>query len=118
MITVQNPFEAILSKLAELKAEIRKIKPPEPPAKLPDALTIDQAIQFLEENGLPVTKAQVYKLSFLNEIPASRIGKRLVFSRKDLLTWIQARTIPKVSPQQKAAEKLAQSARRRERAGA
>ena len=74
------------------------------------------AIDFLKENGLPIAKAQVYKLSFQNEIPASRIGKRLVFSRKDLLNWLAMRTIEKVSPQRKAAEKLSKSANRRERA--
>ena len=115
-MTTTNPFDLILSELAELKAEIRKIKTPETPIKQPENLTIEQAIEFLKENGLPIAKAQVYKLSFQNEIPASRIGKRLVFSRKDLLNWLAMRTIEKVSPQRKAAEKLSKSANRRERA--
>lgn len=114
-MTTTNPFDLILSELAELKAEVRKIRAPEPPTKQPENLTIDQAIQILEENGLPITRAQIYKFSHLGEIPASRIGKRLVFNRKDLLNWLESRKVAKIPPQKMAAEKLAQSARRRER---
>lgn len=117
-MTTTNPFDLILSELAELKAEIRKIRAPEPPSKPPENLTIDQAIEFLKENGLPIAKAEIYKKSSLGKIPCDRIGKRLVFSRKDLLNWLEARKIEKVSPERRAAEKLAQSARRRERAQA
>lgn len=115
-MTVSNPFDLILSEIEELKFEVRKLKAPEPQFTPPENLTPQQALELLEENALPSTMAQLYKLSSLGEIPVSRIGKRLVFSRKDLLEWIESRKIFKVSSRDKAAEKLANSARRRERA--
>lgn len=115
-MTVPNPFDVILSELADIKSEVRKMRQPEPPAKQPENLTIDQAIELLEENGLPITRANIYKLSHLGEIPVSRIGKRLVFSRRNLLSWIEFRKVEKISPATIAVEKLAISARRRERA--
>lgn len=117
-MTVLNPFDVILSELADIRSEVRKLRQPEPPAKQPENLTIDQAIELLQDNGLPITRAQIYKLSHLGKIPASRIGKRLVFSRKSLLNWIESRKVEKVSPATIAAEKLARSAQRRERAQA
>jgi hypothetical protein len=114
-MTISNPFDLILSEIEELKTEVRKIRVPGPPEKQSENITIDQAIQLLIDNGYPTTKAQVYKLSHLGEIPASRIGKRLVFSRKALLNWIESRKIAKVSPQRMAAEKLASLVRNRER---
>lgn len=117
-MTVSNPFDQIFSELADIKSEVRKLRQPEPPAKQSDNLTIDQAVEFLKENGDPKTKATVYKNSCLGEIPCDRIGKRLVFSRKKLESWIESRRVEKVAPATIAAEKLARSAQRRERAQA
>lgn len=115
-MTVLNPFDLILSEIEELKYEVRKLKAPEPQVIPPENLTPRQALELLAENALPSTLAQLYKLSSLGEIPVSRIGKRLVFSRKELLNWIESRKIVKVSSSVLASEKLAISARRRERA--
>lgn len=115
-MTVLNPFDVILSELADIRSEVRKLRQPEPPVKLPENLTVDQAIELLQDNGLPITLATLYKKTHLGEIPASRIGKRLVFSRKKLLNWIESRRVEKVAPATIAAEKLARSAQRRERA--
>lgn len=115
---MENPFEILEKKLNRiegllytLKEEIDSLKDTKKYGK--ENLTIDQAIELLEENGLPITKAQIYKLSFLGEIPASRIGKRLIFSREDLLSWIESRKVMKVPPARMAAEKLAESVKRR-----
>lgn len=117
-MTVLNPFDAIFSKLEDIQSDVRKLRQPEPPAKQSDNLTIDQAVEFLKENGDPHTKATVYKKSCLGEIPASRSGKRLLFSRKKLENWIESRRVEKVAPATIAADKLARSAQRRERAQA
>jgi excisionase family DNA binding protein len=38
-------------------------------------------------------KSTIYRLSMDNKIPFQKYGKRLVFSRKSLLEWIESRTI-------------------------
>lgn len=101
-----NPFDLILSELAELRIEVRKIRIPETPTKLPDNLTVDQALSLLADNGYPTTKANLYKMSAISEIPCSRIGKRLVFSRKTLLNWVESLKVEKLTPRQKASNQL------------
>lgn len=108
-MNLQNPFEIILSELAELKTEIRKIRLPDTVSKLPDSLTPDQAISFLSENGYPTTKANIYKLSSQGEIPCSRNGGRLIFSRRDLLMWLDSRNVKKTTPSERAVKQLSAS---------
>lgn len=104
-----------LSNIEKLLINLNSVKK-EIPAAQPENLTLDQAVVFLHENALPTTKAQLYKLTSQGEIPVFKVGKRLVFSRKELLNWIESRKIVKVSSNVLASEKLAISARRRERA--
>ena len=51
-------------------------------------------------------KSSIYRLSMDNLIPFQKYGKRLVFSRKSLLEWIESRTIGT----QEASDTLRQSA--------
>ena len=55
-----------------------------------EVMNIDDAIEFLKENGLPITKKSLYGKTFSGAIPFKRIGKRLVFSRKELLQWLDS----------------------------
>ena len=48
-----------------------------------EVMNIDDAVVFLKENGLPITKKSLYGKTFSGTIPFKRIGKRLVFSRKE-----------------------------------
>jgi excisionase family DNA binding protein len=109
-MTVNNPFEAILKELAELRAEVRKIKLPEVEANPPNDLTRDQAIDHLRDIGLPIEKSQFYKLTANGTIPSQRIGKRLILSRAELDAWVESQKYRRVSPEQKAAKSLAISA--------
>ena len=58
-------------------------------------------------------KPTIYKKSFLGEIPCSRMGKRLVFSRKELTSWMQSQTIRKQSPEETATKHLQKEAQKR-----
>lgn len=69
----------------EYIAEIKSIPLPAP---LPDRITLIEACELTGSS-----KSQLYKLSMLNQIPVSHFGKRLVFSRKELINWMESRTI-------------------------
>jgi predicted DNA-binding transcriptional regulator AlpA len=57
-----------------------------------DRIGIDDAIEM---TGL--TRKTIYKMSCYGEIPCMKYGnRRLVFSRKELIEWIAARTIKKM----------------------
>ena len=71
--------------LRESIDEIKSIPSPEP---LPDRITLLEACELTGSS-----KGQLYKLSMLNQIPVSHFGKRLVFSRKTLIAWMESRTI-------------------------
>ena len=77
-----------------------------------EVMNIDDAVVFLKENGLPITKKSLYGKTFSGTIPFKRIGKRLVFSRKELLQWIESRTYRPHS-QSDEALRLAESARKK-----
>ena len=77
-----------------------------------EVMNIDDAVVFLKENGLPIPKKSLYGKTFSGTIPFKRIGKRLVFSRKELLQWIESRTYRPHS-QSDEALRLAESARKK-----
>lgn len=75
--------------------EIAKILPKPTKESHPDTLNIDQAITLLRENGYKVTKHMIYRLSSAHEIPCGRFGRQLIFDRKQLLDWVESKTIRK-----------------------
>lgn len=119
MTQVSNPFETILNEIAELRAdvrELRKLKAPENPLALSDKVTKEQALQIFIENGLPMKEGQFYFLTSTGELPSERIGKRLVLSRKEILNWIESKTVRRSTSKTESAQKLVESANRKLRA--
>lgn len=80
--------ESIRNILPKLAAFRRKNKPIET-----DGLSIDNAVRFFADQGIPTTKQNLYNLVFKKEIPYCKVGRRVVFSRKELLQWIESRTV-------------------------
>jgi excisionase family DNA binding protein len=90
--------------LRESIEEIKSIPTPEP---LPDRIELLEACEITKQS-----KSQIYKLTMLNEIPFQKYGKRLVFSRKSLLTWMEKRTISTPSAGDVMENRLAKSAKK------
>jgi hypothetical protein len=106
---INDKLDRLLEEFATLKKTLGK-----PTAKPDnDLLTKDQAIQFLAENGLPMKDGQLYFLSSTGKIPCKRIGKRLVFSKKELLTWLESNMSSKQDRNHNAAKLIASAARKR-----
>ena len=76
-----------------LRESIEEIKSIPSPAPLLDRIGLNEACIVLGSKEKPASKAQIYKLTMLNEIPFQKFGKRLVFSRKALQEWMESRTI-------------------------
>lgn len=102
---VANEVSAILPKLADFR---RKNEPVET-----DGLTVEAAARFLTEQGVPTTRATLYNLVYKNTIPYKKVGRRTVFSKKELLTWIESRTVHSEDRRAAAAARLAESANRK-----
>ncbi|MEI6695538.1 MAG: helix-turn-helix domain-containing protein [Bacteroidota bacterium] len=55
-------------------------------------------------------KSKIYKLTWKKEIPFKLMGNRLVFSRKELLTWLESQTVNPVSNKSNVLNAIAESA--------
>jgi excisionase family DNA binding protein len=90
--------------LRESLEEIKSLPSPEP---LPDRITLQKAC-LLTGNS----KSQIYKLTMNEDIPFQKFGKRLIFSRKSLLQWMDERTISTPSAGNVMADRLSASAKK------
>lgn len=83
-----NPFEAIENRLNNIESLILEIKTQslQSPIQETDAiLTIEQASEFLN-----LSKNTLYGYVQQSKIPVSKKGKRLYFSKLELLEWIKS----------------------------
>ena len=48
---------------------------------------LSSALKVLDEHGFPTSKAKLYKMTSLGQIPFMKYGNKLVFSRKSLVEW-------------------------------
>ena len=77
-----------------------------------NALTLDKAVAFLAEQGHPITKNTIYQLVSKEEIPFAKFNGKLVFSRRELLSWAESRTKRHIPSRVAQAQKLAKTARK------
>ncbi|GHT30639.1 hypothetical protein AGMMS49574_10790 [Bacteroidia bacterium] len=60
-----------------------------------DTMTLTGALALLAEYGYILSKAKLYKLTASGNIPCRKFGQKLIFSRKDILSWAENQTKPK-----------------------
>ena len=82
---IGQAVEAIIPKLADFRRRNE--------AKKTDNLTMVEAIDYLAELGAPTTRSSIYNLVFRGQIPHRKIGRRTIFSRKELQAWVESRTV-------------------------
>jgi hypothetical protein len=92
-----------MSKLLQVKQE---------PKTAIDTMTLTDALALLAEYGYILSKAKLYKLTASGNIPCRKFGQKLVFSRKDILSWAEGQTKPKCDFSEVSLT-LARSARRK-----
>ena len=80
--------------------------------ELPDNLTPDAAVEALEQHGFLISKARLYKLTAKDEVPFRKYGNKLLFSRKELLSWAD-NLARRVNDKSDAALTIAKSANRK-----
>ena len=100
-LTVGQLLEIIEQKTACKIPELKE----EPKA---DRTGIDGVISI---TGL--SSSQIYKLTAKNAIPCQKFGKRLVFSTKAIMEWMEQHTTEKENSKQKAARQLTKLAMKR-----
>lgn len=84
----------------------------EKPQKIPDTCSVEQALSFLLENGYKLSKSKLYKMTANKILPFRYFGRRIIFSRDELLKWVEKQTIPS-SGNNETLLAIAKSARRK-----
>ncbi len=103
LLVQKTDLQAFAVECVRLYSEQNKVIAPE----INDALTKDQALQFLTANGYPLSSSTFYQKTATNEIPCRRIGKRLLFSRQQLQLFINEKAVNKVNFKVDATKHLA-----------
>lgn len=85
-------MQIVVTSAEELKAIIRDVlsEQTEPTATgvQSDNINLNRAIQLLNELGYPTSKAKIYKLTSTGAMPCRKYGNKLIFSREELLKWV------------------------------
>mgnify|MGYP000351778229 FL=1 len=102
---VADEVAAILPKLADFRRKNEAVET--------DGMTVEDAARFLTAQGIPTTRASLYNLVYKNTIPHKKFGRRTVFSKKELLAWIESRTVRPEDKRTAAALRIAESANRK-----
>lgn len=59
----------------------------------PEGLAATEALEFLNENGYPMKKGQLYKETSKGTIPYKKFNNKLHFKEAELLAWAESRLI-------------------------
>mgnify|MGYP000001408101 FL=1 len=102
---VADEVSAILPNLADFR---RKNEPVET-----DGMRVEDAAKFLTAQGIPTTRATLYNLVYKHTIPYKKFGRRTVFSKKELLSWIESRTVRSGDRRAAAALRISESVNRK-----
>lgn len=89
--------QIVVTSAEELKAIIRDVlsERTEPTADVePENISLNRAVELLNGLGFPTSKAKIYKLTSTGSIPCRKYGSKLVFSRMELLRWVESQTTP------------------------
>lgn len=101
----------ILKEVEEIKRMLTNHKPrSEPDTK---RLSINEAQKFFKEQGLPISKSKLYKLTSEGKIPYDKFGIRVLFRQDKLIGWIENEMNLSIKSESKHVMILANSARRK-----
>ncbi len=94
---------AIIPKLADFRRKNEAVET--------DGMTVEEAARFFTEQGIPTTRASLYNLVYKNTVPYRKFGRRTIFSKRELLAWMEERITRPSDDRSQAALRIAASAR-------
>lgn len=105
-----SAVSAILREVEEIKKLLTNNKPRSKPEI--KRLSINEAQMFIQEQGLPISKSKLYKLTSEGKIPYDKFGIRVLFLEENLLEWMESQINLSMKTESKNVMTLASSARR------
>lgn len=76
----------ILKEVEEIKRMLINNKPRSQPVT--KRMSTNEAIKFIVEQGFPISKSKLYKLTSEGKIPHEKFGMRVLFKQDNLIAWI------------------------------
>lgn len=106
-----NAVSVLLREVEEIKKMLISNKPrSEPNIK---RLSINEAQAFFLEQGFPISKSKLYKLTSEGKIPFEKFGIRVLFKQDKLIEWIENEMNLSTKSDSKYVMTLANSARKK-----
>ncbi len=90
VLTTPDELKALIYEVLEDYYRNQKI---EKEQEYTDAMTVETAVTFLNQNGFPSSKNRLYRMTSEGRIPYGKHGNRLVFSKRELLLWAEKNTV-------------------------
>lgn len=78
-------IDEILSELSAIKVLLEKVSKPE---QIPKFLNIDDAVAYLQSQGIRISKSTLYKRSALGLLPIHKIDNKIYFIPEELTNAI------------------------------
>lgn len=78
------------------------------------ALNTIEAISFVRERGIPMSKSKLYKLTAQKQIPFRKASERLIFSTPELSNWCEGQITDPFNTHGLAITAIVKSAQRQE----
>ncbi|MDE7460765.1 MAG: helix-turn-helix domain-containing protein [Paramuribaculum sp.] len=75
-------IDEILSELSAIRVLLEKVSKPE---QIPKFLNIDDAVTFLQSQGIRISKSTLYKRSASGILPIHKIDNKIYFNPQDLI---------------------------------
>ena len=109
---IEEKIEVILNKVSSLEELIQDLRIPQKSAELPDRCGIDEACKILGSEEKPASKAIIYKLTSDKSLPHAKFNGKLVFSRRQLVAWVDSHTVSPTAAEDEIKANLVRSAKK------
>ncbi len=96
-------LEQLIAESLQRVIDSQTVTPQKEPS---DEMTLQEVIEL---TGL--RRPTIYKKTHEGKIPCYHRGKRLLFSRKEIIRWLESQTVRRVSPSARMQALLADNAR-------
>lgn len=113
---IEESIQTILGKLSYLE-EILQARNPQKPTEPADRCGLEEACKILGTEERPASKAKIYQLTSSKQLPHLKFGSRLVFSRRQLVAWVEAHTVSPTAKEDEMKANLVKSAKKHLRNG-
>lgn len=102
---IERAINSLIPKLADYRKKDEAVER--------DVLTLPEASKYFAEVGYPLTRASLYNLIFKKAIPYNKVGKRVIFSKRELREWLDGRTVSSTESRDRAAQVIVDSIKRK-----